>query len=83
LEAAACGTPVVASRTGAIPDILGDAARYVDPKDVADIGAGMVWAATELGAQETAERSRERVASLTWKGAVYELLSDFRAVARA
>lgn len=83
LEAAACGTPVVTTRTGAIPDILGDAARYVDPEDVADIGAGMVWAATDSAAQEVAERSRERVASLTWEDAIHELLSEFRMIARA
>jgi glycosyltransferase involved in cell wall biosynthesis len=34
VEAMACGTPVVASNTSALPEILGQAARLVDPLDV-------------------------------------------------
>jgi len=33
LEAMSAGVPVVATRTGALPDVLGDAARLVDPGD--------------------------------------------------
>lgn len=33
LEALACGTPVVAARTGSLPEILGSAALYADPND--------------------------------------------------
>lgn len=33
LEALACGTPVVAARTGSLPEILGSAALYGDPQD--------------------------------------------------
>ena len=33
LEAMACGAPVIATRTGAIPDYAGDAALLVDPGD--------------------------------------------------
>jgi glycosyltransferase involved in cell wall biosynthesis len=35
LEAMACGTPVVASNTSSIPEVVGDAGILVDPHDVA------------------------------------------------
>jgi glycosyltransferase involved in cell wall biosynthesis len=73
LEAAACGTPVVTSRTGAIPDILGDAARYVDPEDVADIGSGLLWAASDPAVEESVATARKRVQSVTWQRATEEL----------
>jgi alpha-1,3-rhamnosyl/mannosyltransferase len=41
LEAMACGTPVVCARAGALPEVAGDAAVYVDPADVASIAAGL------------------------------------------
>ena len=34
LEAAACGCPVIATRESPLPDLLGEAGRYVDPRDV-------------------------------------------------
>jgi glycosyltransferase involved in cell wall biosynthesis len=41
LEAAAAGTSVVSSRTGAIPEILGERAVYVDPDDPKNISEGI------------------------------------------
>ena len=41
LEAMACGTPVVCARAGALPEVAGDAALYVDPADVRSIAAGL------------------------------------------
>ncbi len=37
LEAMACGTPVICSRSSSLPEIAGDAAYFVNPRDVKDI----------------------------------------------
>lgn len=41
LEAMACGTPVVCARAGALPEVAGDAALYVDPTDAQSMAAGL------------------------------------------
>jgi glycosyltransferase involved in cell wall biosynthesis len=41
LEAMACGTPVLTSNVSALPEVAGDAALLVDPRDPADIAAGI------------------------------------------
>ena len=41
LEALAAGAPVLASSVASIPEVLGDAALYVDPLDVGSIAAGL------------------------------------------
>jgi len=39
IEAMACGTPVLASNTGALPEVIGDAGLYFDPHDPEQIAA--------------------------------------------
>jgi alpha-1,3-rhamnosyl/mannosyltransferase len=41
VEAMACGTPVIASSAGSIPEILGDCAVTVDPRDSGSIARGI------------------------------------------
>lgn len=42
LEAAASGTPVVSSNVSSMPDLLKDAAHYVNPESAADIARGIM-----------------------------------------
>ena len=37
VEAMACGAPIASSNTAAMPEVLGDAARFFDPNDVDEI----------------------------------------------
>ena len=41
LEAMAVGTPVVAARSGSLPEILGDAAAYADARDASALAAAV------------------------------------------
>lgn len=41
VEAMACGCPVVVSRGTSLPEVCGEAARYVDPLSAADVASGI------------------------------------------
>lgn len=70
LEAMACGTPVVVSRTSSLPEVVGEAGVLVDPESVEAIAAGL---AVVLGDAERRERLRaaglERARRFTWEAA--------------
>ena len=68
LEAAACGTPVVAYDTGAVPETAGPAALLAPLGDAAALmsNAGRVCDDPELAARLSA-RGREHAAAFTWR----------------
>lgn len=52
LEAMACGTPVVASDTSAIPEVAGDAALLVNPTDVTALAGALTDVLNDPARQE-------------------------------
>lgn len=68
LEAMACGCPVVSSKRGAIPEVVGDAALLVDPLAVDDIAQAMYRVATSAELRERLRnRGLERVQAFSWQ----------------
>jgi glycosyltransferase involved in cell wall biosynthesis len=76
LEAMARGTPVAASRAGALPETAGDAAELFDPLDPDDLAAA-VWRALERS-EELAEAGRARAAEFSWERTARRTLAVYR-----
>lgn len=78
LEAMACGTPVVSSRAGSLPEVGGDAVtRYVDPASVFSMAEGVreVLALSSVERQGYADRGRLHTATYTWERTARETLA--------
>ena len=69
LEAMACGTPVLVSDRGALPEIGGDSAVIVDPNNVGDIADGLRRLLDEEPRERRIEMSINRAAEFTWTAA--------------
>jgi glycosyltransferase involved in cell wall biosynthesis len=78
LEAMACGCPIVTSRAGSLPEVCGDAVRYVDPYDVESIAQGMHEVLTdEVMRQNLRAKGLERAKLFSWERAAKEHLKIF------
>lgn len=79
LEAMAFGTPVVATRATSLPEVLGEAALFVEPGDVEGLAAAMksVLENTVLR-DELAVKGRAQAAKYDWAQEVKELVSQFQ-----
>ncbi len=64
LDAFACGVPVVASTTGSIPEVAGDAAELVDPYDTGSIKEGIEKILR--GPKAFIEKGEKRVKDFSW-----------------
>jgi glycosyltransferase involved in cell wall biosynthesis len=62
VEAMSCGTPVIATKVGGIPEVLGDAGILIKPKNVEEIVKSVLKLADNRKLYDNlAKRSRERV----------------------
>jgi glycosyltransferase involved in cell wall biosynthesis len=76
LEAMAAGTAVVTSGLSSLPEVGGDAVRYVDPYDVDSIRAGLEELLRDGERRtELAAAGRERARSFTWERTARETLA--------
>jgi glycosyltransferase involved in cell wall biosynthesis len=81
LEAMACGAPVVASNISSLPEVAGDAAILVNPKDVHQIALAMRQILEDAHlAQELRERGLRRAAQFTWEQTARQTIAVYEQV---
>jgi len=78
LEAMANRTPVIASNTSSLPEVLEDAAVLVNPENVFDIARGMkLILCDEVLRQKLIQKGIEQVAKFSWKQAAEKVLETY------
>jgi glycosyltransferase involved in cell wall biosynthesis len=83
LEAMACGAPVITSRTPALMETVGNAARLVDPKDVDEIARAMTEFLSDKKVREHyAELGNVHIKKFSWKQTALQTLEVYREVLR-
>ena len=76
LEAMACGTPIIAANTTAIPEVVGNAGRLFDPKNVDEMASAINEVISDDGLVNTlVQKGYQRARSFTWERAA-EMLYD-------
>jgi glycosyltransferase involved in cell wall biosynthesis len=79
LEAMAAGTPVVATRAGALPEVLGDGARLVTPGDAGDLAAAIQLVLDdETERKRLVEAGRARVEHYSWDACAEGVVNLYR-----
>lgn len=79
LEAMACGTPVVASNIASIPEVVGEAAILVNPKDEQEIAYAMLRLFTDSNLrQELIEKGYQRIRFFTWNNTAKQTLRIYQ-----
>ncbi len=81
LEAMACGTPVIASNTSSLPEILGDAALLVDPTDMPALTEALGAVLTNQGlADSLSERGLMRCRQFSWERTAQETIAVYESI---
>ncbi|MBN9391130.1 MAG: glycosyltransferase family 4 protein [Chloroflexi bacterium] len=84
LEAMACGTPVIASDRGSIPEIGGEAALYHDAEDDVKLAELITGLLTDPGRKEQLkEAGLKRAQEFSWQRMAQELLKVYHTYGRS
>ncbi|MDP8236450.1 MAG: glycosyltransferase family 1 protein [Candidatus Erginobacter occultus] len=79
LEAMACGTPVIVSDRGSLPEVVGEAGIIIDPENPEALAAaiGRLWDSEELR-RNLRDRGLARAREFSWEKTARETLKIYR-----
>lgn len=81
LEAMACGTPVITSKTGAIPEITGRAALLIEPRAGEQLRSALLKVLNDKNLRnELIARGLEQVKKFSWRKMAEETLEIYKSV---
>jgi glycosyltransferase involved in cell wall biosynthesis len=81
LEAMACGTPVIASNQGSLPEVVGEAGLLVEPTEVEQIAAAAERLLTDAELRaDLRKKGLERARTFTWERPARETLAVYQRV---
>ncbi len=82
VEAMACGAPIVTSNTAAMPEIVGDAAKFFDPLDPRDMADRIIDLYRDPEARESlSRRALQRSKFFSWHKTAESTAETIRSVA--
>ena len=83
VEAMACGTPVVSSNGGSLPEVAGDAGILVDPDDTKGFATAITRVLTEPGLAATMRKKGvQQAAAFTWEAAARKTLAVYETICK-
>ena len=83
VEAAACGTPCIATTRSPLPELLAGGGFFVEPEDEAALAAAIVRLAREPGLRaRLGDAARERAGKLSWAEAAAAARASLHEIAR-
>jgi len=81
LEGMACNTAVLTSDAASMPEVAGDAALLVDPKNVSDIAQGILKLTSDSDLRSDLQaRGLERAKEFSWKNTAEKVLGLYHQI---
>jgi len=83
LEAMSCGTPVICSNAGSLPEIVGDVAVLINPRDPDSLVTAIAAVLDDPAFRESMRRrGLAQSASFTWEKSIDKLIEVYRSIRR-